>query len=30
MWECPDFFPIGNKHALLISTMGKVRWKVGT
>ncbi len=30
MWECPDFFPIGNKHVLLISTMGKVRWKVGT
>jgi beta-fructofuranosidase len=30
MWECPDFFPIGNRHVLLISTMGKVRWKVGT
>ncbi len=30
MWECPDFFPIGDKHVLLISTMGKVRWKVGT
>src|SRR5215469_13551518 len=30
MWECPDFFPLGNKHVLLISTMGKVRWKVGT
>lgn len=30
MWECPDFFPIGNKHVLLISTMGKVRWKAGT
>jgi beta-fructofuranosidase len=29
MWECPDFFPLGNKHVLLISTMGKVRWKVG-
>lgn len=29
MWECPDFFPIGNKHVLLVSTMGKVRWKVG-
>jgi beta-fructofuranosidase len=29
MWECPDFFPIGKKHVLLISTMGKVRWKVG-
>ncbi len=30
MWECPDFFRLGNKHVLLISTMGKVRWKVGT
>jgi len=29
MWECPDFFPLGNKHVLLISTIGKVRWKVG-
>jgi len=30
MWECPDFFPLGDKHVLLISTMGKERWKVGT
>ena len=30
MWECPDFFPLGDKHVLLISTRGKVRWKVGT
>ena len=30
MWECPDFFPLGDKHVLLVSTMGKVRWKVGT
>jgi beta-fructofuranosidase len=30
MWECPDFFPLGDKHVLLISTMGKVFWKVGT
>jgi beta-fructofuranosidase len=30
MWECPDFFPLDDKHVLLISTMGKVRWKVGT
>lgn len=29
MWECPDFFPLGDKYVLLISTMGKVRWKVG-
>ena len=30
MWECPDFFPLGKKHVLLISTRGKVQWKVGT
>jgi beta-fructofuranosidase len=30
MWECPDFFPLENKHVLLISTKGKVFWKVGT
>ena len=30
MWECPDFFPLGDKHVLLIATMGKVHWKVGT
>jgi beta-fructofuranosidase len=30
MWECPDFFPLGRKHVLLISTKGKVLWKVGT
>jgi beta-fructofuranosidase len=29
MWECPDFFPLGDRHVLLISTMGKVRWKTG-
>ena len=29
MWECPDFFPLGNKHVLLISTQGRVLWKVG-
>jgi beta-fructofuranosidase len=30
MWECPDFFPLGNKHVLLISTAGKVWWKSGS
>jgi beta-fructofuranosidase len=30
MWECPDFFPLGDKHVLLISTEGKVWWKTGT
>ena len=30
MWECPDFFPLEDKHVLVISTMGKVGWKVGS
>jgi len=30
MWECPDFFLLGGKHVLLISTKGKVLWKAGT
>jgi beta-fructofuranosidase len=30
MWECPDFFPLGDKHVLLYSTEGKVYWEVGT
>jgi beta-fructofuranosidase len=29
MWECPDFFPLGGRHVLLISTAGKVLWHVG-
>ena len=29
MWECPDFFPLGKRHVLLYSTMGKVWWKTG-
>lgn len=29
MWECPEFFPLGDRHVLLISTMGKVFWKAG-
>jgi beta-fructofuranosidase len=29
MWECPDFFSLGDRHVLLISTKGKVFWKVG-
>lgn len=29
MWECPDFFPLGDKHVLLISMRGLVWWKVG-
>jgi len=29
MWECPDVFPLGNKHVLIYSTQGKVFWKIG-
>jgi len=29
MWECPDFFALGNKHVLLYSTAGKVIWETG-
>jgi beta-fructofuranosidase len=30
MWECPDFFPLGDRHVLLYSTERKVYWEVGT
>jgi beta-fructofuranosidase len=30
MWECPDFFPLEDKHVLLYSTERKVHWHVGT
>jgi beta-fructofuranosidase len=29
MWECPDFFALGDKQVLLISTQYKVRYYVG-
>jgi beta-fructofuranosidase len=29
MWECPDFFPLGQRHVMLISTQYKVRYYVG-
>jgi beta-fructofuranosidase len=29
MWECPDFFSLGKKHALIYSTAGKVIWETG-
>jgi beta-fructofuranosidase len=29
MWECPDFFPLGNKHVLLASTARKNPYFVG-
>lgn len=30
MWECPDFFALGNKHVLIYSTEHQVYWHVGT
>jgi|HubBroStandDraft_4_1064222.scaffolds.fasta_scaffold01099_3 beta-fructofuranosidase len=30
MWECPDFFPLGNKHVLIHSTGGKAYWQSGS
>ena len=29
MWECPDFFKLGSKYALLYSTERKVFWQTG-
>jgi len=29
MWECPDFFPLGQKHMLLVSTQGRVYYVTG-
>ncbi|HEY3705306.1 MAG TPA: glycoside hydrolase family 32 protein [Terracidiphilus sp.] len=29
MWECPDFFPLGDKHCLIYSTENKVLWTTG-
>ena len=30
MWECPDFFPLGEKHVLIYSTEYITYWEVGT
>ena len=34
MWECPDFFPLGDKqdgkHVLIHSSEGKTIWQIGT
>ena len=30
MWECPDFFPLGEKHVLIYSTQGETFWQSGT
>jgi beta-fructofuranosidase len=29
MWECPDFFPVGDKHLLYLSTEDKVLYWLG-
>ncbi len=29
MWECPDFFPLGGKHVLYVSTEGTAKYWVG-
>jgi beta-fructofuranosidase len=29
MWECPEFFPLGDAHMLIYSTLGKVFWQSG-
>lgn len=29
MWECPDFFPLGDWHVLIHSTGGKAYWQSG-
>jgi len=29
MWECPDFFPLADKHALIVSTQGAVSYSMG-
>jgi beta-fructofuranosidase len=30
MWECPDFFPLGDKHVLIYSSEHTTFWEVGT
>jgi beta-fructofuranosidase len=30
MWECPDFFPLGDRHVLLVSPYGQVRYMTGS
>jgi beta-fructofuranosidase len=29
MWECPDFFKLGDRYVLIYSTEGKVYWQTG-
>ena len=28
-WECPEFFPLGDRHILIYSAGGKARWQAG-
>ena len=30
MWECPDFFPLGDKHLLIVSTERVVKYMLGS
>jgi beta-fructofuranosidase len=29
VWECPEFFALGGKHVLIVSTLGKAYWRSG-
>jgi beta-fructofuranosidase len=29
VWECPDFFPLGDRHVLICSVLGKGYWQSG-
>jgi beta-fructofuranosidase len=29
MWECPNFFPLGDRHVLVVSPYGKAIWQTG-
>jgi beta-fructofuranosidase len=29
VWECPEFFPLGDRHVLIFSTAGKTYWQSG-
>lgn len=29
MWECPELFSLGDRHVLIYSSMGAVRWQSG-
>jgi len=30
MWECPNFFPLGDKHMLIVSSFDDVKYSIGT